>query len=296
MANENSSKEGKLPKSREIYYYVLMGHIYYWINSLLPKKRIDSNSTTKNDQNHPNNQNNQENQINKTRLKLDIIKEVAGGDITNNIEIMSYIPENSLNNKILDAAKTGAPLITVGDGSKPRVMITAGVHGNELPPQIAAIKLINYLQNMNLRGTIYIIPFIAPLASEANSKLFNNENLNLAADVPGTPTNLVFKIAQNLDITSLADCHGTSTDPAKTSVIYYPSIKSSKIAVHINKKSNSTLLALAQEPGMLITLCNLHGIPSVICEVESPDGVASPPSIEISYNQMKAFLSYHQIL
>lgn len=293
MSNENSSKDGKIPKSREIYYYVLMGHIYYWINSL-QQKRLKSNSTIGNN-NRQESQNNQ-NQTNETRLKLDIIKEIPGSDITKNIEIMSYLPENSLNNRILDATKKGSPLITIGDGSKPRVMITAGVHGNELPPQIAALKLVNYLQNINLRGTIYIIPFIAPVASTENSKLFNNKNLNLTADVTGTPTNMAFKIAQNLDITSLADCHGTSTDPAKTSVIYYPSIKSSKIAVYINKKSHSTLLALAQKPGMLITLCNLHEIPSVICEVESPDGVASPESIEVSYNQMKAFLSYHHVL
>ena len=94
----------------------------------------------------------------------------------------------------------------------------------------------------------------------------------------------------------MADCHSTSTDPAKNSVIYYPKIASSKIAVYINKITNSTLLALIQYAGMLIVLCNSHKIPSVICEVESPDGVASKESVDVSYNQMKAFLKYHQIL
>lgn len=284
-ANENSDE--KLPKSREIYFYVLMGHMYYWIKRAkrgLLRARTDATTHS---------------EASKTAFKLDIINHGAGGDITKNAELMKHIPETSLNNEIFAASENGTPLLTLGDGSKPRVMITSGVHGNELPPQIAALRLANgFLDNLTVRRqcTVYLIPFVAPAASAENDKHFKGENLNLVANEPGNPANDVFKLAQELNITSLADCHGTSTDPAKDSVIYFPKVSSSQIAVHINKNTSSTLLALRQEPGMLVTQCNLHQIPSVICEVESPDGVASTQSIDVAYNQMKAFLNYHGIL
>ena len=56
----------------------------------------------------------------------------------------------------------GTPIITIGNGSEPKVMIIAGVHGNELPAQIAAIKMVNYLKNRDVNGTVYIIPVVCP--------------------------------------------------------------------------------------------------------------------------------------
>ncbi len=282
MKKISLSEDGILPKSREIYFYVTMGYISYWLNNIQHILR---------------NQSEIDNQINyKNTFKIDIISNISGGDVTKNDVIMKHLPKNPLNDDVLKAAKTGTPLITLGDGSKPRVMITAGLHGNELAPQIAALTLINELYTKKINGTIYIIPFIAPKASAENNKLFNGKNLNLMADIPENPANVVFETIKALNIVSLADCHSTSTDPAKNSVIYYPKIASSKIAVYINKITNSTLLALIQYSGMLIVLCNSNKIPSVICEVESPDGVASKESINVSYAQMNAFLKYHQIL
>ncbi len=272
-----------MPKSREIYFYVIMGYIYYWLNNI--KHALKSNAYTI--------QINDENNI---TLDLDIIDTTTGGDVTKNDEIMNHLPKNSLNDKILKAGKNGTPLITLGDGANPQVMITAGLHGNELAPQIAALILINELYDKKINGTVYIIPFIAPKASEENNKLFNGENLNLVTNIPGNPANVVFKTIQELNIDSLADYHSTSTHPAKNSIIYYPKIASSKIAVYITKITNSSLLALIPYSGILISQCNSYNIPSVICEVESPDCTASKESVNVSYHQMKAFLRYHQIL
>jgi predicted deacylase len=282
MKKINLSKDGTIPRSREIYFYVIMGYIYYWLNNIIHSMENHVEIS---------------NQINnKNTFKLDIISNATGGDVTKNDAIMKHLPNNPLNDDIFKAAKNGTPLITLGDGSKPRVMITAGMHGDELAPQIAALILINELYSKKINGTVYIIPFVAPEASAENNKLFNGKNLNLMGNIPGNPANVVFKTIQRLNIVAMADCHSTSTDPAKNSIIYYPKIASSKIAVYINKRTNSTLLALIQYSGMLIVLCNSHKIPSVICEVESPDGVASKESVNVSYNQMKAFLEYHQIL
>ena len=40
-----------------------------------------------------------------------------------------------------------------------RLMIVSGIHGNELAPQVASLKLIDVLLKLKLRGTVYIIPF-----------------------------------------------------------------------------------------------------------------------------------------
>jgi predicted deacylase len=271
--------EGRMPGPWEIHYYTKMGKINYFIKSLTKKLHSKSN-----------------NQLESNDVDIKIINSATGGDISQNTEIMQYLPYNSLTHEILDDAKKGTPMIRLGDGSQPRVMITAGVHGNELPPQIAAIKIIDELKNAELNGTIYIIPFIAPRATAENTKLFNGENLNLVADSPESLTNKVFKYALKLGIRSLGDFHSTFTHPAEDSVIYYTSIKSSSIAVFVNKKSNSRLLTHIINPGTLITVSNTNNIPTIICEAESPDGTASANSIEVARKQMKAFIEYHRII
>lgn len=269
--------EGKLPTRWEIYYYTIMGNFYYWLKILRENKNTQNKATN-------------------GKIEINILSDIPGADISKNHEIMNYIFENDLNSKIIKSAENGAPLIKLGNGSKPRVMITAGVHGNELPPQIAALNLVNELDKMNLNGTVYIIPFICPAASAGNTKLFEGQNLNLVADKSGSPTNIVLNLAKKLNITSLADFHATSSHPAKDSVIYFLSIASSKTAVYVNKKANSELMAHIYNPGTLIAAGNNQNIPTILCEVESPDGVAANESIEVSYNQMKAFLNYHQIM
>lgn len=297
MDKKNLPIEGKLLTPWEIHFYTLVGKIYYWINLILPRKRRKTQNRMLSDNEfHQSIRVNPHNQNHNVNLKLDTINDISGGEIAKNVEITRHILETPLNSRIIGTAKNGAPLIMLGDGSKPRVMITAGVHGNELPPQIAALKIVSDLQRVDLQGTVYIIPFIAPKASAENCKLSEGENLNLVADVAGSPTNIVFNMARKLEITSLADCHATSTHPAEDSVIYYPSIGSSKIAVYVNKKAKSRLLALIKSKGTLIALCNRNKIPSIICEAESTDGIASNESIEVSYNQMKAFLEYNHIL
>lgn len=281
MKKEDIQLKGSIPKSREIYFYIIMGHIYYWLNYIRYKtSKIISHR----------------NYASVGAFQVDIINQKAGGDVKKNFELIKHVSENHITESIIKAARKGIPLVTIGYGSSPRVMITAGVHGNELAPQLATLNLIKDLQNQKIDGTVYIFPFVAPEATAENSKNFKGVNLNLTSNVSGNPSNLVFETAKNKKINALADFHTTSTDPAKTCVIYYPTVKSSKIAVYIHKKAASPLLALKQHPGMLVTKCNSYGIPSIICEVKSADGEASMKSINESYNQMKAFLQYHGII
>lgn len=268
--------EGKLPNRWEIYYYTIMGNFYYFFRIVDNNKGFKGHDLQKAD--------------------IEIIEDIPGDDVSQNIEIMKYLSENPLNSEIFEVAKKGAPLIKLGDGSRPRVMITAGVHGDELSPQIAALNLINELNKTSVNGTIYIIPFVVPKASAQNSKLYEGENLNLVADIHGSPTNTILNTAQKLKIDSMADFHATSTHPAEDAVIYFLSVPSTKMAVYVNKKSNSRLLAHIYNPGTLIAACNTSNIPTILCEVEAPDGSASHKSIDVACKQMKAFLEFHRII
>ncbi len=273
--------EGKLPTRWEIYYFTIMGNFYYWIRMRGNRKK---GKTHDGEEIHD---------FQKAEIKF--IEDIPGDDVTKNTEIRKHLSETPLNHEIFGMAKQGTPLIKLGNGC-PRVMIIAGVHGNELPPQIAALNLINELNGTGLNGTVYVVPFTAPQASAQNSKLFEGENLNLVADTPGSATNTILNVAQKLKIDSLADFHATSTHPAKDAVIYYLSIASSRMAVFVNKESNSELMALIYNPGTLIAACNDNDIPSILCEVESPDGVATQESIDVACKQMKAFLEFHRII
>ena len=68
-----------------------------------------------------------------TAIKIDIINTKTGGDITQNTILYKNIPKTVLSAQIISKAKTGTPMVTFGDGNGPKILIVAGVHGNELP-------------------------------------------------------------------------------------------------------------------------------------------------------------------
>ncbi|MGZ7119661.1 MAG: hypothetical protein ACXVH2_08125 [Methanobacterium sp.] len=134
------------------------------------------------------------------KYKIDVIVAGTGGYVNNNIIIASYLPQTEETSKIFKTAVSGTPMITFSDGSGPKVMVVAGVHGNELPAQIAAINLINYLNNNPFRGTVYIIPFVIPSSSAVYPRYWNGMNLNSVVNVPGTPTNQILNLAIQLNV------------------------------------------------------------------------------------------------
>jgi hypothetical protein len=89
-------------------------------------------------------------------LKYNSQESFTGGNVSENYYIKNYISNTSSTQGIVYLSRFGTPMIRLSNGSEPKVMIVAGVHGNELPAQIAAIKMINYLKNRNINGTVYI--------------------------------------------------------------------------------------------------------------------------------------------
>jgi predicted deacylase len=237
-------------------------------------------------------------------LKMKVIISGTGGDVTKNSYIKKNIPKSQLTTKIVALSKKGTPMITIGNGSGPRIMIVAGVHGNELPAQIAAVKLANYLNGKKIKGTVYIVPFVVPSNTAKNVRYWKGKNLNSVSNVAGTPTNKILKLANKLKVNVLGDFHSTKPGgvPGKMAVFSTkkPTYESYNIAKYIKKKTGSALIvytrAGAEYPGALEDASNLARIPAVTCEVLSSHGTVKSGSVTKSYNQMKALLKYKKII
>ena len=235
-------------------------------------------------------------------LNIRIISDQTGGDPRENKTIKDHLLEDDLTSKVLDSANEGTPLIHFGKRG-PRIMITAGIHGNEIPPQIAALKLAEKLKKEKFEGSIYIIPFAVPYATMKSTRRFQGFDLNRSAFREGYLSNDIVKIARNLKIDSLADFHATKpySNPGIESIFCSkkPTPESYKIAEHINKSTKSKIIchkhAGTLYKGALEDECNLSSIPAVTCEVVSHNDKVDPGSQERSYLQMVAYLDYFGI-
>lgn len=236
--------------------------------------------------------------------RIEVIYSGNGGDITKNSLVYNSIPHTSITDQILAAAKKGTPMVTIGTGSGPKVMIVAGVHGNELPAVIAVMKLINDLSKKSMAGTIYVVPFAIPSNTVAVTRYWNGVNPNHVANQAGTPTNKIITMAKQLKVKALADFHSTQPGgvPGKNSILCtkYPTYESFKIALSISKQTGHSLIyeyqAGASYPGAVEDVCNLAKIPAVTCEVLSAHGTVASGSVTSSYNQMIAFLRYETLI
>ena len=239
-----------------------------------------------------------------TAVKINIINSATGGDIRKNSLLYRYIPKTVLSDQIISIAKTGTPMVTFGNGNGPKIIIVAGVHGNELPASAAAMKLINYLNGKTIKGTIYIIPFAIPYCTSHTLRYWKHANPNRVANRTGSPTNIIMKLAKRLHVDALGDFHSSmpggvpGMDSALCTMI--PILKSYKIAKYIAKKSGSKLIADKKAgvnyPGALEDVCNLNGVPAVTCEVLAPHGTLTKGRVNKSCNQMLALLKYFNIV
>ncbi|NYB52364.1 MAG: succinylglutamate desuccinylase/aspartoacylase family protein [Methanobacteriaceae archaeon] len=230
-----------------------------------------------------------------TSYQISVIDNSTGGDITNNTVLMENINKTDVINEIIHAANNGTPMITLGNGSEPRIMIVAGVHGAELPPQIAVTRLINNLKDEKINGTLYIVPFAIPHQTATLQRLDNGTDPDRVAHISGTPLDIISNTSINNQVTMLVDFHSAQPNdvPGKNCIIYdSENLQSLKLARFISNKTKSPLVKVGNYSGVLSTVSNRKGITSVVCEVLSPHSKVEPGSVELSYAYMMAFLEY----
>ncbi len=234
---------------------------------------------------------------------IKIISKKTGGRVSENKDLMAYIPNDPIVNRLIRAARYGTPMIKIGDLS-PKIMLIAGVHGNELPPQIGALWLAEKLWGCDIKGTVYIIPFAFPEATMKNSRRFKGFDMNRSAAVSGSASNKIIKTAANLRAVSLADFHSTKprSNPGIESVFCSknPCPESFMIAKHITEVTLSKVIchnnAGSLYGGAIEDESNLKGTAAVTCEVVSENCEVTPGSPEKSYYQMISYLKYFGIV
>lgn len=227
----------------------------------------------------------------------------SGAKIIENPLIMDNLELTPSIELFLKCAEKGTPIIKLGEGN-PHIAITAGVHGDELPPQIAAIRLLEHLQGKKLKGTLYLIPITSPMATHANTRREGVLDLNRSSLIPHTLTNNILELIKESDVIALADFHSTGpqTHPGTESIFcsLKPNKESKKIAEYITIRMDSQLIeytnAASLYKGALEDEVNKIGVPSITCEVVSIPGKINKGSVDRSFEQMICFLEYFNLL
>lgn len=240
----------------------------------------------------------------KNYYKITNYKWKSGANVLKNKRIKANVPKSALVRKIIKLAKYGTPVIKFKGGKGKVVFITAGCHGNEIPSQVAAMKLIKYLETHYIKGTVYVMPFMNPKGTAANVRDYKGVHLNKKANKKGTISYKTVKLIKKFKCDAYGDFHATRPGgkPGKNLVFgsYKPTKKSAAISKYIAKNAKVKYKiykrAGAEYPGALEDEVNLKGIPAVTCEVLSPHGKIKKGSVSKSLLMMKTLLKYNKIL
>ena len=232
-------------------------------------------------------------------LEMEYICDFSGAYISRNNYVLENLKINGLTQFILEKSVYGTPIFKLGNGGR-KILILSGIHGNELPPQIANVRLINELVDSELNNTLYFIPFAAPKASMYNQRLFNSMDLNRSSHIKNSISNLIIQKIIDLGIDFVGDFHSTSynSNPGFESVFAskYPTSESVNMAKHISENVGSKIISFdiagSTYKGAVEDVCNLKGIPAVTCEVLSPFASVGEGSVLKSLSQMKSFINY----
>lgn len=227
---------------------------------------------------------------------------ISKGYISRNKKIFSKIKLTRFTRFVLKSCVYGTPIFKFGSTGK-KLLVLSGIHGNELPPQLACLQLLDEILEKDLNNTVYVIPFASPKSTMYNERTFNSRDLNRSSHIKNSLSNDIIQTILDLGIDSIGDFHSTSynSNPGFEAVFASkkPSPESYLIAEHISRDVGSRLITFdfagSQYKGAVEDVSNLRGVPAVTCEVLSPFASVGKGSVERSLMQMKSFLSYFGI-
>lgn len=239
----------------------------------------------------------------KNKVTMTILKWGLKGDVSKAKLIKNNMPNNQWVKKAVAATKKGLPLLKFVGGKGKVVFMTAGVHGNEISSQVAAMKMIKYLSDNPIKGTVYIIPFVNVKAISKKVR-FTDKDFNRVAAKSGTISNKIVKLVVKYKCDAYGDFHTTKPGGAPGQNIVMgsksPASKSAALTKYIAKncKVNKRIYSYAgqQYPGALADNVNKKGIAAVICEVVLPHNTVTKKSVNISLNMMKSLLKYNSVI
>lgn len=235
-------------------------------------------------------------------LEMGYVSDLSRGYISRNKQLLSELTLTPLTQFILEKCVHGTPMFKLGDGGN-KILVLSGVHGNELPPQIASLKLLNELIDKDLNHTVYFIPFASPKSTMNNERTFNSMDLNRSSHIKNSQSNLIIQKILDLGINFVGDFHSTAynSNPGFESIFSSksPSSESYLIANYISRDVGSEVISFdfagSSYKGAIEDVSNLNGVPAVTCEVVCPFANVGVGTVEKSLEQMKSFLAYFGI-
>lgn len=239
----------------------------------------------------------------KNKVTMTILKWGNKGDVSKIRLIKKNMPKNAWVKKAVAATKKGNPLLKFVGGKGKVIFMTAGVHGNELSSQVAAMKMIKYLTNNPIKGTVYIIPFVN-IKAISHKVRHTGTDYNRVAHKSGTISNKIVKLVVKYKCDAYGDFHTTQPGgaPGKNIVMgsKTPAKKCAAMTKYIAKhaKVNKRIYKYAGEqyPGALADNVNKKGISGVICEVVLPHNTVTAKSVKTSFNMMKYLLKFNSVI
>ncbi|KZX09995.1 M14 family metallopeptidase [Methanobrevibacter curvatus] len=199
------------------------------------------------------------------------------GDAMKNKNISKYLPKGSLSLRIVNMSKNGSVILQFGSGN-PKVLIHAGIHGDEAGASIATLKVIEKIKNRKFKGTIYIIPFVIPLDTQKNKRLWydprtlKNVDPNRIANKKNTPGYKILEFAKKNKVTHIIEVHtGGFISHRKNGLIWantYPVKNERTWLKYIKKKANPYIGYGNAFSGMVRGVAKSTGIVAITLEVE----------------------------
>jgi predicted deacylase len=169
---------------------------------------------------------------------------------------------------------SGAPLripihTIVGDRPGPTVGISAGIHGDEIPPIEAIRRFVAALNPADVRGTLRIVPVANPLALQGLTRHTPQDMQNLNRVFPGDPDGwLTDQLAHAIitdflpDLDALIDLHAGGIFPT-VDYVYILNDEALSRAFGFPVMYRTALSFV----GTLGTIAVERGIPTVVAEL-----------------------------
>lgn len=235
-------------------------------------------------------------------LEMSYISDFSGGYISRNKAILDNLELNRFTQFVLEKCVFGTPIFKLGNKGN-NILVLSGIHGNELPPQVANMKLLNEMLYEDLIHTLFFIPFAAPKSTMDNRRTLNTMDLNRSAHIKDSLSNLIVQAVENLGIGFVGDFHSTSfnSNPGIESIFSSkaPCAESYLIANYISQDIGCDVLPVdfagSSYKGAVEDVCNLNGVPAITGEVVCPFANIGEGTVERSYAQMVSFLDYFGI-
>jgi predicted deacylase len=217
-----------------------------------------------------------------------------GGDVTRNYQINNYLPKTDFAKTVLRMIKNGSTILKFGNGLGPKVMINAGIHGNEVEANLSIMKYLEYIKDKDINGTLYINPFALPLTTAPNTRNYRGQDPNRVAGNYGTPGWNIVQFARKNGVQYFLDVHSGSGISAKGTLFVTPSSTTSpmyKWAIFTSRSSGCNFIFRKMESGMLRTELTKYNIKALTVEVEK-DSIPTTVAATTEYKIINAVAKY----